>query len=206
MTTLAAGRLAKEAPAMILNEILREGHDYHEFRTWLCARLADWIVHWERNNDSKKFPYDDHQSMYDSTFMRLRGVSLLKARKGQSELTLKDAVRLVRAVKAYEHCEELMRRYWEPSSLFDDIIDYGARARSLFRTEYNNLLGLAPPLATKGDEVWLLKGANTPHVLRRDKGGHHILIGEAYLHGYMNGEAFTKDNIDVRHAMELTIV
>jgi hypothetical protein len=197
--------LAKDAPAMSLNEILREGHDYHEFRTWLCGRLADWIVHWERNN-SRKFPHDDHPWMSDPSLMRLQGISLLKSRKGQPEPTLKEAVRLVRAVSAYEQSEELMRRYWEPSALFDHIINYGAQARSLFRTEYNNLLGLAPSLATKGDEVWLLKGANTPHVLRRDKDGHHALVGEAYLHGYMNGEAFTRDDIDVRHAAKLTIV
>jgi hypothetical protein len=90
--------------------------------------------------------------------------------------------------------------------LIDHIINYGAQARSLFRTEYNNLLWLAPPLAIRGDEVWLLKGANTPHILCRDKDGHHALIGEAYLHRYMNGKAFTRDDIDVRHATELTIV
>jgi hypothetical protein len=81
MATLAGGRLAKDAPAMSLNEILREGHDYHEFRTWLCAMLANWIMHWERNN-SRKFPHDDHPWIPDPSFMRLRGVSFLKSRKG----------------------------------------------------------------------------------------------------------------------------
>lgn len=41
----------------------------------------------------------------------------------------------------------------------------------------------------KGDEVWIVTGSRIPMVLRRLEGsGNRRLIGEAYVHGVMNGE------------------
>jgi hypothetical protein len=49
-------------------------------------------------------------------------------------------------------------------------------------------IGLAPPEAKPGDNVAVLVGAPTPHVLRK-QGDHYKLIGECYVHGIMGGEA-----------------
>ncbi|KAK1687342.1 heterokaryon incompatibility protein-domain-containing protein [Colletotrichum godetiae] len=61
--------------------------------------------------------------------------------------------------------------------------------RRLIRTE-NGLVGLAPAEAIKGDKVWLVHGANMFYIFRpvADERSH-VLIGEIYLQGLMNGEA-----------------
>ena len=63
--------------------------------------------------------------------------------------------------------------------------------RRLFTTEEGGL-GLGPSGITWDDEVWVIRGARVPFVLRRRVGGEHSneyrLLGEAYLHGAMDGE------------------
>jgi len=51
------------------------------------------------------------------------------------------------------------------------------------------LLGVGPINAMVGDEVWVLAGARTPVVLRPSASGRHQLLGEAYVHGAMHGQA-----------------
>ena len=62
------------------------------------------------------------------------------------------------------------------------------KTRCLFRTRDQNFLGLGPDRLRVGDEVWLLKEAFTPFVLRRRENGQFTLVGEAYVHGIMHGE------------------
>ena len=53
------------------------------------------------------------------------------------------------------------------------------------------LLGLGPYWAQPGDQVWVVAGGRTPLVLRpvpESKGSRAALVGEAYVHGIMNGE------------------
>ena len=58
----------------------------------------------------------------------------------------------------------------------------------MFRTD-GNLLGMGSRSVEVGDEVWVLKGGNVPFVLRRVKEGVYRLVGDAYVHGIMHGEA-----------------
>ncbi|CAG1996140.1 unnamed protein product [Fusarium graminearum] len=55
-------------------------------------------------------------------------------------------------------------------------------------------LGLCPPETEEGDFICILFGCSVPVVLREvpDK-GHMVLIGEAYVHGKMDGEAVEDD-------------
>lgn len=39
------------------------------------------------------------------------------------------------------------------------------------------------------DEIWVLYGSAACHVLRNNGDGIHAFIGEAYVHGLMQGEA-----------------
>ncbi|KAN0092194.1 Heterokaryon incompatibility protein (HET) domain containing protein [Hyaloscypha variabilis] len=48
-------------------------------------------------------------------------------------------------------------------------------------------VGLAPNLAGIGDEVWILLGCDVPMLLRKDE-DHHILVGECFVYGMMEGE------------------
>jgi hypothetical protein len=44
-----------------------------------------------------------------------------------------------------------------------------------------------------GDEIWVLSGCPTLVVLRKD-GQQYSLVGEAYVHGVMHGEAVNEDS------------
>jgi hypothetical protein len=69
---------------------------------------------------------------------------------------------------------------------------FGFRRR-LFLTEKGNL-GHSTLETAPGDEVWLLKGARVPFVLRPVEGTDtYQIVGETYLHGYMHGEMLTDD-------------
>ena len=50
-------------------------------------------------------------------------------------------------------------------------------------------IGLVPAKTRIGDFVWLFKGGSVPFIVREDKGTMR-LVGEAYIHGIMKGEAF----------------
>lgn len=58
--------------------------------------------------------------------------------------------------------------------------------RTLFISD--SITGLAPWDSEPGDLVCVLPGCRFPVVLRKQK-RHYILVGEAYVDGYMNGEA-----------------
>lgn len=73
-------------------------------------------------------------------------------------------------------------------------VTYG---RAMFQT-LQGYLGLCGPKTQEGDEVWILKGGKVPFVLRPCYNDSHSLqdcppdwyklVGDAYLHGYMDGE------------------
>jgi hypothetical protein len=61
------------------------------------------------------------------------------------------------------------------------------RGHRMFRTE-DNYLGLGPISTKQEDEVWILRGASVPFVLRRAGERRYTVVGEAYVHGVMHGE------------------
>ena len=62
--------------------------------------------------------------------------------------------------------------------------------RRLARTEMG-YLALIPDISEVGDQIWLLKGAKFPIVLRPDPLNlDYELVGASYVHGIMHGEAF----------------
>ncbi|CVK91471.1 related to heterokaryon incompatibility protein (het-6OR allele) [Fusarium mangiferae] len=64
--------------------------------------------------------------------------------------------------------------------------------RRLFGTK-NGRMGLGTCAAEVNDKIFLLRGCNTPLILREYKGGWK-LIGECYTHGVMYGEVTLKEN------------
>lgn len=63
--------------------------------------------------------------------------------------------------------------------------------RRLFRTR-KGYLGLGGHGLLKGDRICILAGGAVPFILRpRSTGEHHEFIGDAYVHGVMDGEALT---------------
>jgi hypothetical protein len=49
-------------------------------------------------------------------------------------------------------------------------------------------VGLAPKHVKEGDVVVIFPGARFPYVIRRCDDGMYVLVGEAYVHGIMDGE------------------
>ncbi|KAF4345911.1 heterokaryon incompatibility het-6 [Fusarium beomiforme] len=74
-------------------------------------------------------------------------------------------------------------------------LDWGSAShkRCLFRTK-KGYLGLAPQTIQLGDEVGILRGAEVPHVFRRNSGPETLsLIGDTYVYGIMHGELMSED-------------
>ncbi|KAJ9151464.1 hypothetical protein NKR19_g4931 [Coniochaeta hoffmannii] len=60
--------------------------------------------------------------------------------------------------------------------------------RRLTRTDFN-LLAMVPKSTERGDSIWIVPGLKTPFVFRDMANGNLELVGEAYVHGIMFGEA-----------------
>ena len=63
----------------------------------------------------------------------------------------------------------------------------------------NGWLGLAPKACRVGDVVALFRGGRVPLVLRANGAGKWKLVGAAYVHGVMYGEAFEEDKCETMH-------
>ena len=76
----------------------------------------------------------------------------------------------------------------------EEILEY---KRAITRMELYQLcatergqLGLCPRTAAVGDEVWVVAGGDVPLLLRPTGDSEFHLIGEVYMHGLMDGEAY----------------
>ncbi|KAK5126138.1 hypothetical protein LTR85_011493 [Meristemomyces frigidus] len=57
----------------------------------------------------------------------------------------------------------------------------------------NGLLGWIPETATVGDVICVFEGAPFPFLLSKKSGDRYTLVGDAYVHGIMHGEAWPED-------------
>jgi hypothetical protein len=63
--------------------------------------------------------------------------------------------------------------------------------RRLYTTEKHRIAGMSSLSVTTGDEVWMIRDSAAPLILRpvqEGEGKRYRLVGEAYVHGFMNGE------------------
>lgn len=69
--------------------------------------------------------------------------------------------------------------------------------RVMFRTE-RGYLGISTKNIKEGDSIALFQGGKTPFVIREtaEDGKWHI-IGDSYIHGIMNGEAFDSSRCEM---------
>ncbi|KAF6811522.1 ankyrin and het domain protein [Colletotrichum sojae] len=72
----------------------------------------------------------------------------------------------------------------------------GEHEKGVTKTTY----GLCPPEAQVGDAICVLFGCSVPVILRETSDGYVELLGEAYVHGYMDGEAV--ENLDENGVQE----
>jgi hypothetical protein len=69
--------------------------------------------------------------------------------------------------------------------------------RKLFISKEEGWLGLAPMHAEVGDRIALLEGGKVPYILRPKPGEENEweIIGDAYVHGIMDGEGWKPDEL-----------
>lgn len=85
-------------------------------------------------------------------------------------------------------------RAWEDATktgngdLYATSFVYIAGLRRFFITK-NGYIGLGPKSMQAGDSVFVFPGGIVPFILRTSDLGSYRLVGEAYVHGIMNGEA-----------------
>jgi hypothetical protein len=86
---------------------------------------------------------------------------------------------------------EAARKFDEQYTHFRNALTWQGWNRRLFRTSEDHM-GLGPESMETGDPVCIISGARTPFVIRKySEGGdkEYRLVGEAYVHGMMQGEA-----------------
>ena len=83
---------------------------------------------------------------------------------------------------------------WQETGMAGDLYLYATSfvyivgSRRLFVTE-KGYVGLGAKSVQTGDKVFVFPGGLVPFVLRTSIEGYYRLVGEAYIHGFMRGEA-----------------
>ena len=99
--------------------------------------------------------------------------------------------------------QAIRQEHAPPMSPWMKTLFSAVHGRALFCTEQGHI-GLCHPLTRPGDDLWIVHGGKVPFVLRQSQdfrqrtteSYHHILIGEAYLHRFMDGEALSHPYFD----------
>lgn len=73
---------------------------------------------------------------------------------------------------------------WERAQIKDDFF----KGRRKFFITRSNVIGMGPPRLQKGDIVCVFLGCSCPLIIRKEN-DHYILVGEAFVKGYMYGKA-----------------
>ena len=127
------------------------------------------------------------------------GVSLRKALEDVDSLKANFAAYMSRLLHNTGH-EAYVTSSLKAQAKLGDSFEYASlvrkkgRNRALFSTE-KGYIGLGPPHCRPGDIVCILFGGEVPFVLRPVE-GRYQLVGDAYVHGIMEGEALRPHDSD----------
>ncbi|KAF9636312.1 putative ankyrin and het domain-containing protein [Lasiodiplodia theobromae] len=77
------------------------------------------------------------------------------------------------------------------------IAQYKLNKRKPFRT-LTGFVGIGPEEVAEGDCLWIPLGAHVPFVLRQSGDGRWVVVGEAYVHGIMDGELTEQESVEVK--------
>ncbi|KJR81168.1 uncharacterized protein SPSK_05058 [Sporothrix schenckii 1099-18] len=92
--------------------------------------------------------------------------------------------------------EDDIRIQKDNHDLYGQKVRAAAYGRKIFVTK-KGYLGLAPVSAATGYFVAILHGGRTAYVLKKKKNGNYSFVGEAYLHGFMHGQALDDEKYPV---------
>jgi hypothetical protein len=88
---------------------------------------------------------------------------------------------------------------WLNSPILHEWLKIFLRQHSrLALTRNRRALALTKLSAEPGDEVWILFNGRIPYILRKIEGEEqgYYFLGEAYVHGFMEGEIFSRDKVN----------
>jgi len=148
------------------------------FKAWVLAASATTL---SSCNDQQYQFMLDNWSIRNSTFE-------------QSSVALPsvdEIVKLSHSIRGRDHRLETGDYEFEAvmeGNSFSREASAACWGRRLIRT-FHGHCGLAPETTEPGDQIWLLQCAQVPFVLRPRLDGRYSLVGEAYIHGVMFGEA-----------------
>lgn len=80
---------------------------------------------------------------------------------------------------------------------FKARIDEVKSQRRMFRTS-GDYLGMGPISTQEQDELWIIRGARVPFILRKVEESSYRVIGECYVHGLMHGKVMERKLDQVR--------
>ena len=124
----------------------------------------------------------------------LRGV-LWQGENGQEARRLENDEE---AIPAFEAIMEAYAGGQMPFELQESWVTYmGGILNTRFFVDSKGRPGMGPPHCEPGDVLMLLLGGNVPYALRKSKdqtqANLYTYVGECYVHGVMDGEAFEED-------------
>jgi len=70
---------------------------------------------------------------------------------------------------------------------YEALFSHSSHLR-LFRTSLQ-FLGIGSESVLEGDSIWIVAGVRVPLMLREGTPGVFRIVGGAYVHGFMDGEA-----------------
>jgi hypothetical protein len=111
---------------------------------------------------------------------------------GWSRLTEEELSEYMREIVKVQQAETNGEQQYLRDSIMK-IMVVATYGRSFCVTDGGEI-GMCPLATVAGDQAWILAGGNTVFILRKtvDTNGY-LLVGDAYLHGFMNGEAALKE-------------
>lgn len=186
---------------LFLWSAMYDGRQVFDFDDDDVPNLEDAIndLRYKETNEENQYLLDLHLGVKDPTIGVLHLPTANKLlgcfQKPVTELDLKDVKDHLTGKYRASALARLSPRDRTQIQDFEKHMRAATEGRSLFCTR-GGRLGLGPKSTGHDpnckDEVWILNGARVPFILRREHDNRYRIVGEAYCHGIMYGEAITE--------------
>jgi hypothetical protein len=154
----------KETPGKINHPASSFGKS---FQSWIFTMIGLWVAHVVREGTDLDYANERARQFFAQLYPN-------------TQIEVPDEI---------EDNEESFTLYQRTQMLpFVQSIGPKAHGRRLFQTT-GGLLGMGSQSVEGGDQVWLIRDSRTPLIVRPKPGTQEfLLVGEAYLRGFMGGE------------------
>ena len=198
-------RLEAFARTLILNQLDRgppPSDPCQLFRGWLLSVLAlcGWMS--QRMDEAHALLQACTKSLQDLDEVQDRTLPDEESILLYAQLTYSNDITVLERAPSDASPEEASQddedqgddKVWIDYNLYDRGLNLGLFLRQRLYKTSRGYIGLGPPSMQSGDQVCFICDATVPFVLRPEMDAHqYILIGETYLHGFMNGEVLQTD-------------